>query len=44
MRFPTKWQTAYAQTDQNLCLSFEYFMSVKLLGVSKLRRSLHRLF
>ena len=40
MTFPTMWyvrpaktQTsrAYAQSDQSLCESFEYFMSVKLL-------------
>ena len=33
MRFPTMWyvRRAYAQSDQSLCLSLEYFMSVKLL-------------
>ena len=38
MRFPTMWyvrpaktQTSYAQSDQSLCYSFEYSMSVKLL-------------
>ena len=38
---------AYAQSDQSLCLSLEYCMSVKLLnepfGVSKLKRRLHML-
>ena len=34
MRFPTMWyvRPAYAQSDQSLCLSFEYSMSVKLLS------------
>ena len=41
MRYPTMWylrpakaQTAcaYAQSDQSLCLSLEYFMTVKLLS------------
>ena len=35
MRFPTMWYVrpakAYAQSDQSLCKSLEYFMSVKLL-------------
>ena len=40
MRFPTMWYVrpeslrsacAYAQSDQSLCLSLEYSMSVKLL-------------
>ena len=35
MRFPTMWYVrpakAYAQTDQSLCLSLKYSMSVKLL-------------
>ena len=42
MRFPTMWYvrpakaqisltSAYAQSDQSLCQSFEYSMSVKLL-------------
>ena len=40
MRFPTIWYCdqqklrpacAYAQTDQSLCLSLEYFMTVELL-------------
>ena len=33
MRFPTMWyvRPAYAQSDQSLCLSLEYSMSVKLL-------------
>ena len=40
MRFPTMWYAqpakpqislAYAQSDQSLCLSLEYSMSVKLL-------------
>ena len=36
---------AYAQSDQSLCRSLEYSMSVKLLtGVSNLKRSLQRLF
>ena len=40
---------AYAQSDQSLCLSLEYPMTVKLLhywtsfGVSKLKKRLHRL-
>ena len=44
MRFPTIWYLAYAQSDQSLCLSLEYFMIVKLLtehhGLSKLQRRL----
>ena len=34
MRFPTMWyvRPAYAQSDQSLCQSFEYFMIVKLLS------------
>ena len=40
MRFPTMWYVrpskarpacAYAQFDQSLCLSLEYFMTLKLL-------------
>ena len=33
MRFPTLWyvQPAYVQSDQSLCLSLEYSMTVKLL-------------
>ena len=39
MRFPTMWyvrpeqslRSAYAQSDQSLCLSLEYSMTVKLL-------------
>ena len=33
MRFPTMWyvRPAYAQSDQSLCSSLEYSMSVKLL-------------
>ena len=33
MRSPTMWyvRPAYAQSDQSLCLSLEYSMSVKLL-------------
>ena len=40
MRFPTMWYVrpaklrpacAYAQSDQSLCLSFKYSMTVKLL-------------
>ena len=34
---------AYAQSDQSLCSSLEYFMSVKLLTGSKLKRRLHML-
>ena len=38
---------AYAQSDQNLCKSFEYSLTVNILtetefGVSKLKRRLHR--
>ena len=43
MRFPTMWNVrpakglrsacAYRQSDQSLCLSLEYFMTVKLLTV-----------
>ena len=31
MGFPTIWYAAYAQSDQSLCWSLKYFMSVKLL-------------
>ena len=35
MRFPTMWYVqpakAYAQSDQGLCWSLDYFMTVKLL-------------
>ena len=33
MRFPTMWyvRQASAQSDQSLCFSLKYFMSVKLL-------------
>ena len=34
---------AYAQSDQSLCLSLEYSMTFKSIGVSKLKRRLHRL-
>ena len=31
MRFPTMCYVRYAQTDQSLCLSLNYYISVKLL-------------
>ena len=50
MRFPkmcyvrrVKLRSAcgYAQSDQSLCKSLEYYMNVKLFGVSNLKRMIH---